>query len=154
MIVILLGRLFNQGGAGGIIDKHQYLDQSKNLVTVNCLRFSQVMLPCPRKPNSLFNRISASMHVWCVYTCVIYITYPLAFFVIFFCLYSFLSCSYYSLLLIKFLHGKNQNFFYIGILSCVTKTHSIMISNIILIILLILILLYPRYYAFINRLCR
>lgn len=110
---ILLGCLPNRGGAAVVLSINaSILDQSKNLVTVNCLRFSQVMLPCPRKPNSLFNRISASMYV-CVYTCVI--TYNIILLLSFFFTFILftLSCSYYSLLLITILfslHGKKPEF--------------------------------------------
>lgn len=92
---IPLGCLPNRGGAAVVLSINaSILDQSKNLVTVNCLRFSQVMLPCPRKPNSLFNRISASMYV-CVYTCVI--TYNIILLLSFFFAFILLtlSCSYY-----------------------------------------------------------
>jgi len=144
------------------------------------------MLPCPRKPNSLFLIVSLHLCIYvymyvsvclslrmlsvclsvclsavcicvCVYMCNIYnISSCFPYYFFFFILFSIM------LLLFPFINynsfffaRKNQNFFsFTGILSCVTKTHSIMISNTILIILLILILLYPRYYAFINRVCR
>lgn len=122
--MILLGRLFNQGGAGGIIDKRQYLDQSKNLVTVNCLRFSQVILPCPRKPNSLFTRISASMYVCvCMHVYIYIYIYNIAscFFNLAFFTFILFSIMFLLFPFINYIFRteKNQNFFfYIGILLC------------------------------------
>lgn len=135
---------------------------------MNCLCFSQVMLPCPRKPNSLFLYFflffvyRISLHL-CTSVCVCVYTYNVLYNIIFILLFfSFLFVFSLSIMLsyslfsfkLQFCTEKTRISSFLLLEYYVTKTHSIMISNIILIILLILILLYPRYYAFINRVCR
>lgn len=118
--VILLGRLRSRGRVGGI-DKRQYLDQSKSLVTVNCLCFSQVMLPCPRKPNSLFLYFfffifvyRISLHLCtsvcvCVYTYNVLYNIILLLFPLFFFSFLFVfSLSLYHALILFF--SLNYNF--------------------------------------------